>query len=41
MFNLPLSCMNSTIGRQIGSTVGVVEEVEATRGNGMGGISPG
>lgn len=32
MYNLPLACMGQTIGHQIGSTVGVVEEVEAKDG---------
>jgi hypothetical protein len=32
MYNLPLACMNSTIGHQIGSIVGLVEEVEANEG---------
>jgi len=32
MYNLPLACMNSTIGHQVGSTVGLVEEVEANEG---------
>ncbi|XP_062175986.1 uncharacterized protein LOC133881040 [Alnus glutinosa] len=29
MYNLPLACMNSMIGHQVGSTVGLVEEVKA------------
>lgn len=28
MFNLPLACMGTAVGHQIGSTMGVVEEVE-------------
>jgi hypothetical protein len=32
MYNLPLACMESTIGHQIGATVGTVEEVEVNEG---------
>jgi hypothetical protein len=33
MYNLPLVCMGSAIGHQIGSTVGVVEDVEVNDGD--------
>jgi hypothetical protein len=32
MYNLPLACMGSTIGHQIGATIGTMEEVEVSEG---------